>query len=275
MYIRDSLFVMTVGDSGMIQILPIVPVGIMNEEGFRFTPKQPEDLLIGDIGRNIKQMTLDLMMSSLKQVFEDIDTTMEKYQGAFDVLKLFFNTIHEKKTQPLLEQRYSPVLASNFGLAMNTMMAFFQLLKDKMASVVLTDVTIYSDLIASILESPILSSYPHDSEMQDPSDLPQGSEPLVHKMTQSIIFSCNIISFSTLVLLTTNLAFTDNDTYPSQIVQVEQLLRDWTLDILIQLDESLESELDVRGPFSISLPVHSEDHILAEMGLDDYLERLE
>jgi hypothetical protein len=72
-----------------------------------------------------------------------------------------------------------------------------------------------------------------------------------------------------------SLAFAESDTSPSQITQVEQLLRDWTLDILIQLDESLESELDVRGPCSISLPVHSEDHVLAEMGLDDYLERLE
>ncbi len=275
MYIRDNSFVMTVGDSGMIQILPIVPVGIMNEEGFRLTPKQPEDLLIGDIGQNIKQMTLDLMMSSLEHVFKDIDTTLEKYHVAFDALQLLFNTIHEKKTQPLLEQRCGPVLASNFGLAMNTMMAFFQLLKDKMASIVLTDVTIDSVLIGFILERPILSSYPHDSEMQDPSDLPQGSEPLVHKITQSIIFSCNIISFSTLVLLTMNLAFADSDTSPSQIAQIEQLLRDWTLDILIQLDESLESELDVRGPFSISIPAHPDDHVLAEMGLDDYLERLE
>jgi hypothetical protein len=158
---------------------------------------------------------------------------------------------------------------------MNTMMAFFQLLKSKMASIVLTDVTRYSDLITSILESTVLSRYPHDSEMHDPSDLPQSSEPIMHKMTQSIIFSCNIISFTTLVLLTMSLAFAESDTSPSQIVQVEQLLRDWTLDILIQLDESLESELDVRGPFSISLPVHSEDHVLAEMGLDDYLERLE
>lgn len=275
MYIRDGLLIMTVGDSGMIQILPIVPVGIMNDEGFRFTPKQPEDLLIGDIGRNIKQMTLDLMMSSLKHVFEDIGTALEKYHGAFDALELFFDTIHEKKIQPLLEQKFGPVLASNFGLAMNTMMAFFQLLQSKMASIVLTDVTIDSDLIASILESPILSSYPHDSEMQDPSDIPQSSESLAHKMTQSIIFSCNIISFSTLVLLTLNLAFTESDTFPSQIAQVEQLLRDWTLDILIQVDESLESELDVRGPCSISIPVRSEDQVLAEMGLDDYLERLE
>jgi len=266
---------MTVGDSGMIQILPIVPVGIMNDEGFHLTPKQPEDLLIGDIGLNIKQMTLDLMMSSLKQVFEDIDTTLEKYHGAFDVLTIFFDTIHEKKTQPLLEQRFGPVLASNFGLAMNTMMSFFQLLKNKMTSIVLTDISIDSDLIASILESPILSSYSHDSELQYPSDLLQSPEPMVHKMTQSIIFSCNIISFSTLVLLSTNLAFTESDTFPSQIAQVEQLLRDWTLDILIQLDESLESELDVRGPFSISIPIRSEDQVLAEMGLDDYLERLE
>ena len=200
---------------------------------------------------------------------------LEKYHEAFDVLKLFFDTIQEKKIQPLLEKRYSPVLASNFGLAMNTMMAFFQLLKRKMASIVLTDVTIDSDLIASILESPILTSYSHDSELQNPSDLLQGSEPMVHKMTQSISFSCNIISFTTLVLLTMNLAFTESDTSSNQIIQVEQLLRDWTLDILIQVDESLESELDVRGPFSISIPVHSEDHILAEMGLDDYLERLE
>jgi hypothetical protein len=266
---------MTVGDSGMIQILPIIPVGIMNDDGFRLTPKQPEDLLVGDIGLNIKQMTLDLMMSSLKNAFEDIDTTLEKYQVAFDALQLFFDTILEKKTQPFLEQRYGPVLASNFGLAMNTMIAFFQLLKRKMSSIVLTDVTMYSDMIASILDSPIISSYSHDSEMKDPSNIPQSSEPMMHKMTQSIIFSCNIISFSTLVLLTMSLAFAESDTSPSQITQVEQLLRDWTLDVLIQLDESLDSELNVRGPFSISIPVRSEDHILAEMGLDDYLERLE
>lgn len=136
---------------------------------------------------------------------------------------------------------------------MNTLIAFFQLLKSKMDSIVLTDIKIDSDLIAAILKSPILSSYSHNSEILDLSNLPQDLEPMVHKMIQSIIFSCNIISFSTLVLLMTSLALTQSEMFPSQITQVEQLVRDWTLDILIQVDESLESELDVRRPFSISI----------------------
>ena len=148
-------------------------------------------------------------------------------------------------------------------------------MNSKIASIVLTDISIDSDLITAILESPILSSYSYDSEMQDPSDLHQDSEPIVFRMIQSAIFSFNILSFSTLVLLTIGLAKLETEVHPNQINQVEQLLRDWTLDILIQVDESLESELNVREPFSISVPVHSEDYVLAEMGLDDYLESLE
>jgi hypothetical protein len=259
----------------MIQILPIVHAGIINERGFHISPKNPGDLLIGDIGRNIKQMIVDLMMSSLEHVFNNIATAVESYHGAFDNLQLLFDTIKEQKVQQLLEQRFGPVLASNFGLAMNTMIAFFHLMNSKIASIVLTDISIDSDLITAILESPILSSYSHDSEMQDPSNLHQDSEPIVFKMIQSAIFSFNILSFSTLVLLTIGLANLETEVHPNQINQVEQLLRDWTLDILIQVNESLESELNVRGPFSISVPVHSEDYVLAEMGLDDYLERLE
>lgn len=275
MYIRDGLFKNTVGVSGMIQIIPIVPTGLMNERGFHITPDQPADLLIGDIGQNIKQMTINLMMSCLKQVFDDIDTTIEKYHESFDVLNLVFDKIHEEKIQQVLEQKYGPVLASNLGLAMNTMIAFFQLLKSKMNTIVLSDISINSHMIASILENPILSDYSHNSEIQDVSEIVEDSDSFLHNMIQSVIFSCNIFSFLTLGLLTVRLANPNGEISPSQISQVEQLLRDWTLDILIQIDESLECELEVRGPFDISIPTHSEDHVLAEMGLDDYLERLE
>lgn len=43
------------------------------------------------------------------------------------------------------------------------------------------------------------------------------------------------------------------------------------LDIVCQVTESLEFQLDMRRSFGVPVPLHSEDHALVEMGLDDYL----
>ncbi|RLI52742.1 MAG: hypothetical protein DRO87_12715 [Candidatus Thorarchaeota archaeon] len=259
----------------MIRMLFIVLAGLVNKSGLHVSPRRREDLLSDDSGRNIKQMTLDLMISSLQQISEDFDAILEKYREAFDVFGMLFDKVKDRNVQHSLEGRYGPVLASNFGLAMNTMMALFRLLKEKMAISAPSDIRIESDLLASILQSPQVLSYPDDAELPDPSEMLQGTDPIMDKMVQSVVFSCNVTSFSTLVLLTMSLADAQHEMAPAKIGEMEELLRDWTLDILIQVRELLDSDLEVREPLSIAVPSYAGDRVLAEVGLDDYVERLE
>ncbi len=259
----------------MIQILPIMPVGIANKDEFCLSPRMPENLLVGNIGRNIKQLTVELMSHRIEHVLRNLDTALEQASGTFDVLESYYSSIREQKIQFLLEQKYGPVLASNFGLTMNTMMAFFRLMESKLNNIVMSDITIDPDLITHAMGSKIMASYAHDSELQYPSEILVETDPTLHKMIQSIVFTCNMGSFITLVMLTMFLVRYEDEINAAQIAQMEQLLRDWTLDILIQVDESLDTELDVSEPLSIAVPVHEEDSALAEMGLDDYLKKLE
>ncbi|MCF2138404.1 MAG: hypothetical protein K9W43_14325 [Candidatus Thorarchaeota archaeon] len=250
-----------------IQILPVMLIEIPSESNRPLSPRFAEDLLNGNIGTNIKQRIIELVSASLRSSLENVDAAWTQAFETFKILRLVFDSVQEKRIQLLLEQKYGPALSANFGLAINTLIAFLQLVESKMTDSILTDNKIDTDLIAQVIENPILSTYSKNSEMQFPSELAITTESPALKLIRSVLFACNVASFSTLVLLAVSLANAELEIDHSRITQIEQLLRDWTLDILIQVDESLHTELDVRGPLDISVPFHAEDGELAEMDL--------
>ncbi len=252
-----------------------MPIGDISKEGHPFSPKHPEDLFKGNIGKNIKQMVVELMKQSLKESLVDMEIAIERSFEAFRMMDSFFDHVQRQKTQTLLEQKYGPVLSSNFGLAANTLIAFFHRLEEMMSSSELAKNAFDTEQITQALESPVFTKYAQDSEMPYPSELELNSHSAIEGIIRSVLFVCNIASFSTLVFLAAGLVHSKEELSTNQISQMEQLLRDWTLDFLIQVSESLHSELDVRGPLNISIPFHEDDAELAEMGLGDYLERLE
>lgn len=259
----------------MAQILLLPHAGLLKDEEVSMIQKQPEDILSGNMSQNIKRLAYDLIASTLQESLRNIDTIKEHYRAAIKGLNSFVKKILSMKIQQILGQDYSAVLASNFGLAMNTMLAFFNLLEGEINNLVIKDFKMDPGAINRTLRSPILSNYLVHPELQDPSDIPQEQDSLTYKLIQSLILTCNLISFQILIALVIHIAHAKIEIEPKQIDELEHLLRDWTLEILIQIEESFDVELDVGGPYDISIPTHSEDHALAEMGLDDYLEKLE
>ncbi|MEM2142137.1 MAG: hypothetical protein QXS20_07800 [Candidatus Thorarchaeota archaeon] len=259
----------------MVQVLPIAPVQMFNETRGRMTGKPSETPLEGDIGQNIKRLALEMSSSTLKHIREIIDNiTLGDWHRALDEVKHFHGMFTKQDIQRVLEEKYGPVIASNFGLATNTMMSFLKLLIDRADSIIIERNIPDPDLIASALNSPVIESYARDSEMLYPSEVPRDIDPRVRKIVQSLIFTSNMASLIVLVALTASTVEIAYSVTRRQIEQLERLLRDWALDILIQVREELNLELEVRGPFDISLPALTEDQTLAEMGLDDYVDDL-
>ncbi len=266
---------MTMSADSMIQYIPVMSIGNLSVDDSSFSTEFLENLLEGNIGEKIKKSVVDLLRNTPLPPLDNIDSALQQSLGVLETLESFFDFIEKNSIQDLIRQKYGPVMASNFGLAMNTTIAFFRLLKSRLENVTSADAKIDLDLFARVIEGPIFRAYPQDSELPYPSEISIEMDKATREMRQSVIFMLNMAAFWTLIMLTVGLAKYEPGLHPGQIDQIEQLLRDWTLDFLIQVNESLQVKLDVHGPFDISIPTLTEDGALADMGLDDYLERLE
>ncbi|MHA1883296.1 MAG: hypothetical protein ACTSUO_09665 [Candidatus Thorarchaeota archaeon] len=251
----------------MTQILFVPPTAItvFNDQTDDEISNHLIQLLDGSLAGNIKSLVLDELSQSIAFLLDDPQAGLEKTQKSFPILLKLVKKYATKKFISNVEKHISQVASANYRYSYRILISLVGLLGMSIKNMESVDFEMPSWISQEITETlSEIALFDSDMMPDATSFYAQDNESNL----PMLILSFNITLFMTLVIIVANMAEYKTALTESHIDQIESLLRDWSQEIITQLN--ILSKSNQTGTPSVNLEgINSdpEDQSILEEGL--------
>lgn len=250
----------------MTQVMTVAP-RIVGELASVEEPEKLLNLLIdGDIGANIKMQLIEPYSTILDSLHADLEQARLESISAYASLQLAIrNIMNDGEIFNTLETLYSPIVASNFRFALQSLMTLLQILSMSVQQIP-TEEYDFTDLDIDKIKSEFSDFVSKSKDIQDATVLIDQDESSI---LSELVLALNMGMFMVLVFLVATIAKKKESISVPQIDQIEILLRDWTQEVMAQLATISNNASKGKSSFELTgiIPDKDDFEILEDRNL--------